>query len=121
MKLDKAGDARAVGEHIADQLPEPWSWEARGGGIAIGTRDDFANGGSSWVYIHWGRSGRWVYLIERLLQWALDEENGYRQMLYQPKTSMFVGYGWQQYAATTMIRLVREYIAATDDDVSTDR
>lgn len=111
MKVDGSGDARIVGAALRDSLPYPWTWEARHGGLAIGREADFKNTQSSWVYVHWGRSGRWVYLIQELLEWALD--NGYRDLLYPQAAARWVGFGWQPDAARLIQRLIEEYVAAT--------
>jgi hypothetical protein len=114
MKNDGAGDARAVGTHLKGSLPSPWTWEARAGGLAIGTLEDFKNTGSSWVYVHFGRSSRWVYLIQPLLEWAL--ENGYRDLMYPEPEVRWAGYGWAEGASAQVHALVEAYVASQESD-----
>lgn len=114
MKNDGAGDARDVGQVLKDGLPDPWSWEARAGGLAIGTIDDFKNTGSSWVYVHFGRSSRWVYLIQPLLEWAMA--NGYRGLMYPEPEVRWAGYGWAKLASVEVLALVEAYVASQEND-----
>ena len=114
MRSDGAGDARAVGEVLRDTLPRPWTHEARAGGLAIGTEEDFLNPRTSWVYVHFGRSSRWVYLIQPLCEWAL--KNGFRDLLYPEPQVRWAGYGWQQRAAEQVAELVDAYVASQESD-----
>ena len=110
MRTDGAGDAREVGQFL--DLPLPWTWEARAGGLGIGTEDNFRDTRSSWVYVHWGRSSRWVYLVQPLCEWAL--ENGYRDLLYPQPQARWVGQRWYSEAAARLGQLVTEYVQATE-------